>query len=195
MKIINEFQGRPQNERRAIIMSGVFFLVCTALGVLFHFAFDFLDRPLWLASLFPTNESVFEHLKLSFVPYVIFLFPIEYYLYGRFVKKFVVGRLLGVIGAMSFSAMEFYTIKGAFGEPPMAVNIIIFCVATLISYLVPLCLLLFAKKECSDRAKIISLTLLAIIFIAFIVFTYNPPKIPLFLDLTSGTYGFPPVVS
>ena len=192
MKIINEFHKRPHNERRAIVMSGVFFLICTALGVLFHFAFDFLNRPMWLAPLFPINESVFEHLKLSFVPYVIVLFPIEYYLYGRFIKKFIAGRLLGVIAAMSFSVMEFYTIKGAFGEPPMAVNIIIFCAATLISYLVPLCLALFAKEECSDRVKIISLVLLALIFIIFIVFTYNPPKIPLFLDVTNGTYGYPP---
>ena len=189
-KLKEKFYGRPQNERRAIVMSGIFFLVCTALGVLFHFAFDLLGGAVWLAPFVPVNESVWEHLKLIFVPYIIILMPIEYFLWGRYVKKFISGRVIGVLLAMSFIVMEFYTVKGAFGEPPAAVNIAIYTVATLLAYLIPLMISLRADEECSAMNKFISLVTLAAIFVFFIVFTYYPPMLPLFLDPTGAGYGY-----
>ena len=190
MDIVNDFHSRPHSERRAIIMSGVFFILCVGLGVFFHFAFELLGEPKLLAPFLPVNESVFEHLKLSFVPYILVLMPIEYYLYGRFTKKFVTGKLIGVLIAMSFVVMEFYTIKGAFGEPGTFVNITIYCIATFLSYLVPLWFSLGAEEDSSHTAKLVSLFTLAAIFVFFVAFTYYPPMLPLFLDTTGAGYGY-----
>lgn len=189
-KLKSRFFERSQEERRAILMGGLFFVICTVLGVLFHFAFDFLGGAIYLAPFVPVNESVWEHLKLIFVPYILILMPIEYFVYGRYVKKFVSARLIGVLVAMTFVVMEFYTIKGAFGEPPAAVNIIIYCIATLIAYLLQLYISLTAKKDCSSTVKFTSIVILAAIFVFFTVFTYYPPMLPLFLDPTGAGYGY-----
>ena len=194
MNVINKLKDRfykyTQEQRRAIIMSGIFFLICTALGVLLHFAFDLVGGVKWLAPFVPVNESVWEHLKLSFTPYIIILFPIEYYIYGRKVNRFIVGRLIGVLIAMSFSVMEFYTIQGAFGEPAAFVNIIIYCIATLLSYLVPLILWFRAERDSSHETKTISLIALGAIFALFVIFTFLPPTLPLFLDPQGAGYGY-----
>ena len=194
MSILNElkekFYAKDQNERRAILMSGIFFIVCTTLGVLFHFAFNLFGGSKWLAPFVPVNESVWEHLKLVFVPYILILMPIEYFLWGKHTKKFISSRLIGVLFAMTFVVMEFYTIKGAFGEPPAAVNIIIYCVSILIAYIVPLYIASRAEDDCTPTVKFISLVALTAIFAFFIAFTYYPPKIPLFLDPTGAGYGY-----
>lgn len=190
MDIVNDFHSKPHNERRAIIMSGIFFILCIGLGVFFHFAFELFGEPKLLAPFLPVNESVYEHLKLIFVPYILILMPIEYYLYGRFTKKFVTGKLIGVLIAMSFVVMEFYTIQGAFGEPNAFVNITIFCIATFLAYLVPLWLSLRADDDSSHTAKLVSLILLGAIFVFFIAFTYYPPKLPLFFDPRGAGYGY-----
>lgn len=189
-KIKNKFYGCTHDERRAIIMSGIFFLVCTALGVLIHFGFDLLGGLKWIAPFVPVNESVWEHLKLTFISYVLILTPIEYFLYGKSTRMFIMGRLIGALVGISFVVMEFYTIKGAFGEPLPFVNIIIYCIATLLSYLVPLYIFLKAKRDCSQMAKVLSIVALAGIFIFFLIFTYYPPKLPLFLDPTGAGYGY-----
>ena len=190
MDIVNDFHSKPHNERRAIIMSGVFFILCIGLGVFFHFAFELFGEPKLLAPFLPVNESVFEHLKLIYVPYILILMPIEYYLYGRFTKKFVTGKLIGVLIAMSFVVMEFYTIQGAFGEPNAFVNITIFCIATFLAYLVPLWLSLRADDDSSHTAKLVSLFALAVMFVFFVAFTFYPPKLPLFLDPRGAGYGY-----
>lgn len=194
MKIIDNLKEKyfslEKEKQRALLLSGLFFLICTVLGVLFHFAFDFLGGAIYLAPFVPVNESVWEHLKLIFVPYILILMPIEYFVYGRYVKKFVSARLIGVLVAMTFVVMEFYTIKGAFGEPPAAVNIIIYCIATLIAYLLQLYISLTAKKDCSSTVKFTSIVILAAIFVFFTVFTYYPPMLPLFLDPTGAGYGY-----
>ena len=185
-----KFYSKPQSERRAVLMSGIFFIICTLMGVFFHFAFKLLGGYAWLAPFVPVNESIWEHLKLIFVPYILFLMPIEYFLYGRHLKRFVSSRLIGVIAAMSFVVMEFYTIKGAFGEPPAAVNIIIYCIATLIAYIIPLFVASHARGDDTPTVKFISLVALAAIFAVFIAFTFYPPKLPLFLDPTGAGYGY-----
>ena len=194
MKIINEMKEKyfsfRKEQQRAILLSGVFFLICTALGVLFHFAFDFLGEPKWLAPFVPVNESIWEHLKLIFVPYIIILGPIEYFLYGRDLKRFIPAKLCGVTLAMTFIVMEYYTIKGVFGSVPGFLNIVIYCISTLLAYIMPIYLSFKAKGDSSSTANFVSLFTLAVIFVFFIAFTYYPPKIPLFLDETGAGYGY-----
>ena len=189
-KIKNKFYSRSQYERRLIIMSGVFFLVCTALGSLFHFGFDLFGGLKWLAPFVPVNESVWEHLKLSFIPYVLILLPIEYLIYGKHTRWFIPAKLIGVYSAMIFIVMEFYTIKGAVGEPSAAVNIILYCIGTLISYLIPAVIGIRSVTDSPKRIKALALIALALTLIIFFVFTYCPPHLPIFLDPMGTGYGY-----
>ena len=55
--------------------SKLFILGCILailLGVILHFAYDFLNKPFIFGLFIPVNESIWEHLKLALVPMTVF---------------------------------------------------------------------------------------------------------------------------
>ena len=57
------------------------FLFTAILGTLLHFAFDLLGSLPVVALFAPVNESIFEHMKLLFVP--LFVFSLLEYLFAK----------------------------------------------------------------------------------------------------------------
>ena len=48
------------------------FFVVVVLGIAFHFAYDFSNNSTIIGIFTPINESVWEHLKLLFYPYLLY---------------------------------------------------------------------------------------------------------------------------
>ena len=188
MNIIQKFREKSVGERRCIIFSGIAFILCTVLGVLSHFAFEFLGEGMLAGAIFPVNESIGEHLKLSFFPY-LFLIPFEYIFYGRRVGNFIFGKFLGVLGALACVLGTYYTLNGAFGKMPDFVNIIIFVIATALSYIIPFVFYKHDTEKCSI-CRIIAIIGFMAIAIMMVAFSYYPPMIPLYLDPQGAGYGY-----
>ena len=188
MNLIQKFYKKPTGERRCIILSLIAFLLCTGLGVLSHFAFKFLGESMLAAAVFPVNESIGEHLKLSFFPYLL-LIPLEYVFYGKRVNNFLFGKLLGVLTAIGCVMGAYYTLNGAFGKTPDFVNIIIYVIATALSYIVPYIFYKHDTKSCS-ACRLIAIVGFLAIGILMLAFSFYPPMIPLYLDPQGAGYGY-----
>ena len=155
------------------------------LGTLLHFLYEWTGLK-GLAVISAVNESTWEHMKLVFLPSFIFAI-IQSFLRGEDYKSFWVVKAIGIlIGTVSIPVL-FYTLGGSFGKLSAITNIAIFFLSVGIEYFVEL--YLFNKINCKPYLKWVSLGVLLILFILFIVFSFNPPKIPLFLDPLTNGYG------
>jgi uncharacterized membrane protein YjjP (DUF1212 family) len=78
----------------------------------------------------------------------------------------------------------FYTLNGVFGRTPDFINIAVFFIATAVAFIIENYLLKKGKPQC----KYNKFAFFIIIFIGglFVLFTFMPPKIPLFKDPTKN---------
>ena len=175
---------RNQTTRRNYQIGG--FLFTSALGTILHFLFDWTGDNNIIASISAVNESVWEHMKIMFIP--LFLYGIfEYFRWGRDQMNFWCIKLTGILLTLIIIPTVYYTYTGALFESKDWINITIYYVAAFIAYWVET-KLWNQGKDCIIPNKV-CFFILILILIMFIVFTYAPPKIPLFQDPLTGQYG------
>ncbi|MBE6696483.1 MAG: hypothetical protein E7587_08535 [Ruminococcaceae bacterium] len=160
------------------------FAFTSVFGTLLHFLYEWTGSR--FAALFSgVNESTWEHMKLIFFPMLLFAL-IE----SRFIEKdfcsFWCIKLKGILLGLFLIPIIFYTVNGAFGRSPDWFNISIFFIAAAIAYFYETVLF---KKDTPCKHKKAAIALLSAIAIAFWVFTFYPPQIPLFLDPVTNMYG------
>ena len=161
-----------------------FTFVCL-LGSLLHFLYDWTGGSIVVAPISAVNESTWEHMKLFFFPALIFAI-IEYYIVGKIYPNYWSAKVIGItIGLVSIPII-YYTTIGAFGMSPDWVNVMIFFLSSGIAFVVESYLMLRNYPNFSIKIAIIILVLIAI---AFVVLTFVPPSIPLFIDPTTGLKG------
>ena len=160
------------------------FVFATALGTILHFLLGWTEA--WVfAPVSAVNESTWEHMKILFFPMLIFAFIQSRFL-GDDYEGFWWIKLIGIFVATTGIAVLFYTIGGAFGRTPGWVNVLIFFFAAGGGYLLEWWLF---KKKLSWSKSWIALLLLSVVAIAYMIFTFFPPLLPLFQDPLTGTYG------
>ncbi|MEL7570807.1 MAG: DUF6512 family protein [Eubacteriaceae bacterium] len=157
-------------------------------GSLFHFLYE-LSGERGIVGLFSAvNESVWEHLKMIVLPVVLF-WCVYYFAKGRKYSidknKWFTAALVSLVTALIAMPMIYYFYTQAFGVEIIAVDIAILFIVLMFGQLLGLH---FYKYSKGMRWQIAVFTMILII-IVFMIFTYYPPKIPLFMDSQSGTYG------
>ena len=155
------------------------------LGTLLHFVYGWTNLK-FFAPISAVNESTWEHMKLVFIPSFIFAIFQSFFAKNEYPCFWIV-KLIGIVFGTLLIPVLFYTLGGSFGTLSAIVNIAIFFVSIIAQYLVEL--FLFNKLNCKPYLKGIAIGLLVGILILFFVFTFNPPKIPLFLDPLTNGYG------
>ena len=161
------------------------FSLSTLGGTILHFLYDWTGGSVLVAPVTGVNESTWEHMKLLYFPLLIFAL-----IQRRFFKEydsFWCVKLAGVLMGLVSIPVLFYTYNGAFGQSPDWVNISIFFVAAGLAFLLEW--RLFKNGTMSCRRPRIALTLLLLVGVLFVVFTFAAPEIPLFRDPLTGTYG------
>lgn len=162
------------------------FVFVSLLGTLLHFLPD-LTKNNFIRLFCPTNESVWEHLKLLFYPYLIFC-AAEYFAYGKYTRGFLGAKVRGVLVGEGVIVAAHYIISGILGRDVMWIDITLFFVGAAIAYILPY---LMIKRGVSKRYSTpIAVGLIIISIVLFSVFTFYAPNIGLFFDPESGTYGF-----
>ena len=156
-----------------------------SLGTLLHFTFEWSGFQPIVGVFSAVNESVWEHLKIAFMPSILFAI-IEYrFLYKR-TNNFFFAKALGIYSIMVIIPVIFYAYT-IFIEHNLTIDIISFMFAIIVGQLVSFKMLTF--KQQPKNLRLISIIALIILGLAFIVFTFYPPQIPLFQDPVSGEYG------
>ncbi len=160
------------------------FVVATALGSLLHFIYAWTG---WLifAPISAVNESTFEHMKILFFSMLFFAF-FQYFYFTR-EKDFWWIKCIGILTAVWLIPIFFYTYQGAFGKPPAWLNILFFFASAFIGYVLEY--FLFKKASGKKWWNILAWIVLGVTAVLFVVFTFYPPKLPLFLDPLTNVYG------
>ena len=161
------------------------FAFTSLLGTILHFLYEWLGKPYWIASFSGVNESTFEHMKLIFWP--MFAFAVIESFFFRDNKSFWCIKLRGILIGLILIPALFYTYNGVIGKSPDWINIAIFFISAAISYIYEAKKLKQDKTKCEKpRCAIFSLCVISILFI---LFTFVTPKIAIFMDPLTNSYG------
>ena len=147
------------------------------LGTLLHFTYEWSNENIIIAAFSAVNESTWEHLKLLFFPMFIttvigyfYLRPTEEY------KNFLCAKTIGILAALSFVVVFFYTYTGIIGTNFAVLDIGSFFVGVFLGEFVAYKMTL-SMKCCNKLSAVI---VLVILLLCFITFTFNAPSIGLF---------------
>ena len=175
-------------EKKKIIRFQIFSVIFTwILGTILHFLYEWSGDNKIIASFSAVNESTWEHLKLVFFPMLITTI-VGFLVIGKDNKKFWCAKTIGIILAMSFIIVFFYTYTGIIGTNFAILDIGSFFVAVILGEYVAYKIMTNDeyKLKCNKRIAVIGLIC---ILSCFIIFTYLPPHIGLFKDPISNGYG------
>ena len=156
------------------IFSIIFVII---LGTIFHFTYKLSGESPFVAWFSSVNESVFEHLKLIFFPMLLTII-IGYFYVGKNAPSFLCAKTIGIIFAMGFIVICYFTYTGILGYNIALVDIGSFFVATFIGEILSY-ILTINKIKCNKKLAIMILTIIAS---SFIYFTYHVPELGLFKD-------------
>ncbi len=163
-------------------------IIFTAIaGVILHFLFGWTNENALVAPFSAVNESIWEHMKLLFFPMLVYAFIESRYI-GKFCENFWCAKLIGIVLGIVLIPVLYYVINGVFGPTPDWINIAIFFVTVVISYYAEIRILRDNLINCKSSSK--ALAILVLIGLVFMVFTFLTPKIPLFEDPITNTYGY-----
>lgn len=163
------------------------FISTIILGPLLHFTYEWSGDNFVVGLFSAVNESTWEHVKLLVVPMLIFTF-IEYIFYGSRLTCFLPIRLLSILLGILVIIGVFYTYTGVLGKSYVVVDIILYFVAVIVAFRYSY-LRLESGESCSPLVDVLAAIGLILLAAAVVVFTLNPPEIPLFQDPLTGTYG------
>ena len=162
------------------------FALSTLGGTLLHFLYDWTDESSLVAPFSGVNESTWEHMKLLFWP--LFIFALIQRLFFKEQINYWCVKLAEIVLGLVLIPVLFYTYNGAFGKSPDWINIAIFYVSALQVFLFEWWA--FKKNRLQCKHPRITFTLICLIGVLFIAFTFAPPQIPLFQDPLTGITGF-----
>ncbi len=163
-----------------LIINSIFIII---LGSVLHFTFEWSgNQP--IAGLFSAvNESVWEHLKLAFWPALLFAYK-EYLILKKVVNNFAFAKTIGVFLMVIIIPIIFYSYTAITGKSIFVIDISSFIVAVIIGQLSSYKLLIYRKlPENFNKVSLIALILLGL---AFVLFTFYPPQLPIFKDPIAG---------
>jgi len=161
--------------------------VISVLGAALHFVFDWSGQWEPVGVIAAVNESVWEHFKIGFWP-ALFYAVIEYGFLKNFVNNFLIAKTACVYVIPITIAIIFYSYTAVIGQEILIVDILIFVIAIALGQLTSYKLL--TSRQLPRWFIGLGVFLIIILAIAFGVFTFYPPHLPLFLDAT-GVYGIP----
>ena len=166
---------------------GAVFVIVT--GTLLHFCYECSGNNFIVGLLAPVNESPWEHMKLAFTPLILFGFVDYYYLRGKVNNLcFALVKEVGI--SIIFILTVFYIYTSLVGHSILAVDISSFVIGIILAKWFGHDILIGKFKKWEFKGlNIICALVLVIIASFFIIATIDPPKVNLFLDSVTNTYG------
>lgn len=156
-------------------------VVLFAVGTAMHFGIEIFGRTSITAIFFPTDESLFQHLKLGVYPLLAFYIALAIY---KKIKKEPINNIalaaaVSVFVFMIFVISFFFTYTGIIGT-----NILILDIASLFIGIFLGLVVGYQITEFKSKPLFNWISVVFIIFVVFflIYFTFYPPNTPLFQE-------------
>lgn len=176
------------DKKRLLIFEIIGAILVAGLAFVFHYLYEWSGENYFVGLISAVNESVFEHTKIIFFPYVIYSF-IEYFFVDVDPKRYFVAKSLTSILIVVLVITVFYTYTGIIGEHIVLVDIICSVVYVFIAFF--LSYKLITSDAPIEKLFPLALVLFLVVLFAEVFFTINPPKLPLFYDTQGQFYGIP----
>ncbi len=161
------------------------FAITSLGGTVLHFLYDWFGKAKWIAPFSGVNESTWEHMKLLFWPTFIYAIIQSFFFKNR--EDFWCIKLRGTLLGLALIPTIFCTYNGVIGKSPDWLNIAIFFVSAALSYIYET--RLFNREYFKCKLSKLALTVLYIIAILFVVFTFRTPELEIFKDPLTNAYG------
>ena len=154
------------------------FFTVSLMGIVGHFLYSLSGNNQFVGLFMPVNESVWEHLKLLFFPFMLYVF-IELALYGRKISGFLFSRITGVIVGLVFIPTAYFIYTAVIGKNFAPLDILLYFIGVFISFNISY------KRILHGHDKNIFRTISAIVLFVgisalFIGLTFSPPNTALF---------------
>jgi hypothetical protein len=174
-------------ERRRVLffeLTGIVFIII--FGSILHFTFEWAGGQAVVGVFSAVNESVWEHLKLGFWPAIAFAL-LEFKYLKKSTNNFMFAKTIGIYLIPIVIMVIFYSYTALVGESILVIDILSFIIAVIVGQLVSYRLMTYKTLPYNlDNFSLIALLLLGI---AFVLFTFYPPQLPMFQDPITGEYG------
>ena len=172
-------------KQRSILWQAAGFALVTFVGTILHFLYDWTGESILVAPFSGVNESTWEHMKLLFWP--LFLFALVQQLFFWDQENYWCVKLAEILLGLVLIPVLFYTYNGVFGKSPDWINIAIFYISALLAFLFEWWA--FKRDWLPCKRPLLAFSVICLIGVLFVVFTFATPQIPLFQDPLTGTYG------
>lgn len=179
---------KERNILNKYIIYGIPLLII--IGFPMHFLYELSGNITIVGFFSPINESIWEHLKLCFYPILIYWTIGYFYLRKKTsigVTNWFICCLICILTYIFLQVGLYYLYTGSTGLHMLFLDIMCMVLAITVSQL--LALHVYNNSHINVIGFYISLFLIAILIIYFTLYTFDPPKIPLFIDSTNNSYG------
>ncbi len=181
------------------------FFIVGMLGTLFHFVYDWSGQ-VWFVGLFvPVNESTWEHMKLLFIPMLLYITICFWFVRKKFDQNYIsnkngkgiidnkkeksdelskiiyTGLFVNIVGTWSIPFL-FYGYMGILGFEVAWIDISTFFIAVFIAFALQYHVLINSyKKQTVNCGKTVLIVNLIQLF-AFVLLTYRPLNLGIFIS-------------
>ena len=162
--------------------------VIAGVGAVLHFAFEWSGELRPIAVFAAVNESVWEHLKLTYWPTLLYA-AIGYPKVKGLTENFIIAKAVSVYVMPAAITALFYAYTAITGSDNLIADITIFVAAIALGQLASYKIL--ALPKLSWRLYILAIIGLAALGVIYARFTFYPPQAPIFRDSVTGAYGIP----
>jgi len=162
--------------------------VIAGVGAVMHFAFEWSGELRAVAVFAAVNESVWEHLKLTYWPALLYA-ALEYRKIRGLSDNFITAKAAAIYVMPAAIISLFYAYTAITGSDNLIADITIFVVAIALGQLTSYKILTLSPL--SRRLYILAIIGLVALGVLFTLFTFYPPRVPIFRDPVSGAYGIP----
>ena len=172
---------------KKLILSGI--IPIFILGSITHFAYDWCSITL-LGLVAPIKSSICEHMKMGLLPTIIW-WGLTYLLFKDKLKldfkRYFVAFTVSLLVSTFLMPFLYYTYRYGLGVHLLIVDILnLLCTVTMGQLLALHIYNHYSWKKIYFNLCVIVLIL---VVLSFVIFTFNPPHIPIFKDYDTGTYG------
>lgn len=175
-------EGRRINMENSLVRkwwenyrNNLYYAVCIMLaGTLFHFVYDWSGHNAFVALFSPVNESVWEHLKLFFIPAFFFTIIEDDWVREK-QPDYLWCQTKSIVAGILFIIVMYFTYLGITRRGCTWIDIGIFYLSAVIAGVVSgTCRL----KKCNNeiRYRRYAYVILLLLWILFVWFTYQIPK-------------------
>ncbi len=162
--------------------------VVFALASFLHFLYDLSGGSALGALLGSVNESIWEHLKIFAIAYIVWAVTELLWAKPSF-KAFVWAKAVGTYFLLASVACFFYIYTSFFTKTCFIVDLLSSLTFSFLAHLISYKLAISEKNK--GQYFLTGIMMISLLFIMILSFTFYPPETKLFLDPVTKTYGVP----